>query len=132
MTIPYEQVIAPFLDWIANANPQITAQSELATAKEFGDHWNANPDAQLWFNVHRRDLVQELFQILSRDQMVITEEYDGQAAEIIEELEGDDDASTQSGSQAPDEGEEEDQEKVEVEVEIEEEEDEDSEEEIRL
>ena len=101
-TIPYEQVIAPFLDWIANANPQITAQSELATAQEFGDQWNTNEEAQLWFNVHRRQLVQDILGTSHEGPIGTTES-----------LEGDDDASTQSGPQAPDEGEEEDQEEEE-------------------
>lgn len=91
----YEQVIAPFLDWIANANPQITAQSELATEKEFGPQWSSNPDAQLWFNGHRRTLV----------TVILAEAADlGMDATLLDK--GDDNASTQSGPQTADEGEE--------------------------
>lgn len=106
----YDQIVSPFLDWIANANPAINARAELATEKKYGPEWSSNPEAQVWFNDYRRSLVQ--------DTLAAAIGLGDDLAGDFEPDEGDVDASTQSGPQAPDEEDEEeaDEEKKDEEV----------------
>ncbi len=107
----YDPIVSPFLDWIANSNPAINARAELATEKQYGPQWSNNSEAQLWFNDFRRALVQDTLAAaigLGDDQEYKvwgSDPYHQEGPQASSE--GEPDASTQEGAQAPDEEEEE-------------------------